>query len=60
MSGSESFLTFGGSTPKFLINWLLRQNQEKNYFADIQGFYVESGGRNNNINITYVLEYVPE
>ena len=36
------------------------RNQEKDCFADIRGFYVGLGGQNNNVNITYVLEYIPE
>ena len=36
------------------------ETRKKNSFADIRGFYVGSGGQNNNINITYVLEYIPE
>ena len=36
------------------------KTKKKSCFADIEGFYVGLGGWNNNINITFVLEYVPE
>ena len=38
----------------------LGETKKKSFFADMRVFYVRSGGRNNNINITYVLEYGPE
>ena len=36
------------------------KTKKKSCFADIEGFYVGLGGWNNNINITFVLEYVSE
>lgn len=35
------------------------ETKKKSCFADMRGFYVGSGDRNNDINITYPLKHVP-